>query len=232
MAAGRAAGHLHGLPGCDDPPVEVVTASHVVTPHSGVIVHRTKRLPAEQIITIEGIRSTSIERTLLDLCGVMVKRKAAIALDNALMRGLTTLGSIDHCLFLTARRGRNGCGVLRDLMKARVGLNTAPNSPLETVIHEMLFESSLPIPVLQHVITDDTGVFVARPDFLYPEEKLIIEGHSKTWHWGERAESRDLEKHNKLLALGYSIMYVTWQDATTYRERTVATIARLLTAAA
>jgi G:T-mismatch repair DNA endonuclease (very short patch repair protein) len=197
-----------------------------------VIVHRTKRLPTEQIVTLQGIPATTIERTLLDLCGTLTKRRAAIALDNALMRGLTTLGAIDHCLFLTARRGRNGCGVLRDLMKARLGLNTAPNSPLETVIHEMLFDSSLPTPMLQHVIRDERGAFVARPDFVYPTERLVIEGHSKLWHWGQLAESEDLEKHNSLSRLGFRILYVTWQDATTHRDRTVAAIARLLQAAA
>jgi very-short-patch-repair endonuclease len=67
---------------------------------------------------------------------------------------------------------------------------------------------------------------------VYPTERLVIEGHSKLWHWGQLAESEDLEKHNSLSRLGFRILYVTWQDATTHRDRTVATIARLLQAAA
>jgi hypothetical protein len=229
VSAGRAAGHLHQLPGCDGPPIEVVTTHHHrPMPRCGIKVHYTTWLPAEQIGRIHNIPATSIERTLLDLCGQMAPRRAAIALDNALHRGLTTLGAIDNCLYLTARRGRNGCRVLRNLMLERVGLGETPNTPLETVIFEMIAGSLLPLPEAQVPVFDENGVVVARPDFLYRRERLIIEGHSKMWHWGMQAESRDLERHNKLCALGYRTLYLTWADATTYSARSLTTIGNLL----
>jgi hypothetical protein len=228
-SAGRAAGYLHRLPGCDDPPIEVVTTHHHrPMPRCGVTVHYTTWLPAEQVGRIQNIPATSIERTLLDLCGQMAPRQAAIALDNALHRGLTTLGGIDHCLYLTARRGRNGCRILRNLMHERVGLEEAPNTPLETVIFEMIAGSTLPIPDAQVPVVDESGIVVARPDFMYRKEKLIIEGHSRLWHWGMRAESRDLERHNKLCALGYRVLYLTWADATKYSARSLNTIDSML----
>jgi hypothetical protein len=231
-SAGRAAGHLHQLPGCDDPPLEVVTTHHHrAMPRCGVIVHYTTWLPREQVGRIQNIPTTSIERTLLDLCGQMTLRRAAIALDNALHRGLTTLGAIDHCLYLTARRGRNGCGILRNLMHERLDLGEAPNTPLETVIFEMIANSTLPLPDPQVPIYDENGTFLARPDFLYRREKLILEGHSRMWHWGKEAESRDLERHNRLCALGYRVLYLTWADATRYSTRSLVTIESMLQAA-
>jgi hypothetical protein len=228
-SAGRAAGYLHQLPGCDDPPIEVVTTHHHrPMPRCGITVHYTTWLPMEQVTRIHSIPATSIERTLLDLCGQMAQRRAAIALDNALHRGLTTLGAIDHCLYLTARRGRNGCRVLRNLMLDRVTLEEAPTTPLETVILQMIAGSTLPLPSPQVSIHDDNGAFVARPDFLYRKEKLIIEGHSRLWHWGKEAESRDLNRHNKLCALGYRILYLTWADATKFRARSLSTIESML----
>lgn len=176
---------------------------------------------------VNGIPSTSIERTLMDLCGRLPRRRAAIALDNALHRSLTTLGSLDHCLYLTARRGRNGCGILRQLIQQR-NANQVPNSPLETVILDVISSSGLPIPELQYVIRDPSHRFVARPDFVYPEEKLVIQGHSKQWHWGVEAESKDLDQHNRLTELGFTLLYVTWTDATQRRERVVRTIETLL----
>jgi hypothetical protein len=113
-------------------------------------------------------------------------------------------------------------------MLERVGLEEAPTSPLETVIFQMITGSTLPPPDPQVPIHDENGVFVARPDFLYRKEKLIIEGHSRQWHWGKEAESRDLERHNKLCGLGYRILYLTWADVTKYSARSVSTIESML----
>ncbi len=160
-ATGRAAGFLYELPGCETPPIEVVTTERKIVSRCGIVLHVTKRLPREQIIVVKGISSTNVERTLLDLAGLLTERRAAIALDDALRRGQTTLGALDHCLYLTARRGRNGCGVLRRLVHERIGLLEPPNSGLETVIFEMIKASPLPIPRLQHEIRDPQGRFIA-----------------------------------------------------------------------
>lgn len=229
LAGGRAAGKLHGLPGCDDAPIEVLTTlRHKVMPRCGVVVHLTKRLPPEQIVTIDSIPTTSIDRTLLDLCGQMTRRRAAIALDSALFRGLTTIGDLDFCLYRTARRGRNGCAVLRDLVRERIDLTTFPNSPLETVMFEELFAPGfVPMPELQYELFDSSGRSIARPDFVYPEERIVIEGHSKLWHDGKEARTHDLERHEDLVANDYRVLYVTWPDVTQYLQRTVARIRQL-----
>lgn len=229
LAGGRAAGKLHGLPGCDDAPIEVLTTlRHKVMPRCGIVVHLTKRLPPEQVVTLEGIPATSVERTLLDLCGQMPRRRAAIALDNALFRGLTTIGDLDFCLFRTARQGRNGCAVLRDLVKERLDLTAVPNSALETVMFEELFAPGfVPMPELQYEIFDASGGFVARPDFVYPDEKIVIEGHSSLWHGGKEARTHDLERHDDLVANDYRVLYVTWPDVTQYLQQTVARIRQL-----
>lgn len=228
-AGGVAAGHLHKLPGCDQPPLEVVThLRHKITPRCGIIVHCTKRLPTDQITSIDGIPVTSIERTLFDLCGQWRKHRAAIAVDNALFRSLTTIGDLDYCLYRTARRGRKGCALLRELVKERAELDVFPNSALETVMFEELFAPGLiPMPELQYEIRDSRGSVVARPDFVYPDERLVIEGHSRLWHEGVEAKKSDLERHDDIVALDYRIVYVTWADATRYAEKTVAKIQRL-----
>jgi hypothetical protein len=229
VSAGKAAGHLFGLPACQDPPVEVVTTfRHKVMPHAGVIAHATKRLPPEQLTLVQSIPATCIERTLMSLCVQLSRRDCAIALDNALFRGLTSVGAIDYCLFRTARQGRAGSRLLRELIQERVELDQVPNTALETVIFELLVAAGIPVPELQHEIFDRQGNFVARPDFLFPDQGLILEGHSKLWHTGALAAKRDALREERLSELGYRIVYVTWTDATRYSEQTVARIGRLL----
>lgn len=223
-----AAARLHGLPGFEDADVELMTTNRRVSSRCGITVHHTKRLPDEQISVLDGIPATSIERTLLDLCGFAPRRRAAIALDHALHTGLTTIGGLDFCLFLTARRGRNGCGVLREMVKTRASLSEYPNTPLETVIFEMFSESTLPMPQLQLSLYDESGGFIARPDFVYPEQRLVIEGHSRLFHTGHEFEEGDRIRHERLRLSAHEVMYVSWSDATRYRDSTVRTIEKKL----
>ena len=193
-------------------------------PRCGIEVHVTKRLPDDQVTSVNNVPVTSVERTLMDLCDRLSARRAAIALDNALSRGLTGVGELDYLLFRTARQGRNGCGQLRELLKKRIDLGRYATTPLETVIFELIAESPLNMPLMQQEIYDQAGHFVARPDFLYPAEKLIIEGHSRLWHEGVEARGSDRRRHRRLEGLGHKLMYVTWADATTYADRTLARI--------
>src|SRR5699024_4452203 len=110
---------------------------------------------------------------------------------------------IDRHLWLTARRGRDGCHLLRELKNERWGLDVVPTTPLETVIFEMLVQHALPLPKAQVEIHDEWGRFVARPDFLYPTEKIVIEGHSRQWHSGFEAVKEDEERFRALSATGY-----------------------------
>jgi hypothetical protein len=65
-SSARAAAFLHGLPGFDDPPLEILTSCRKIVPRCGVIVHHTKRLPRDQILRVHSIPCTSVERTVLD----------------------------------------------------------------------------------------------------------------------------------------------------------------------
>ena len=228
LVAGRAAGSLYGLPDCDAAPVEIMTSSTRVTPHSGIVVHQTNWLPWEQISRMRGIPLTSVERTLMSLCASSSPRRAAIYVDQAITRGLTTLAAIDRHLWLTARRGRDGCHLLRELKDERWGLDVVPTTPLETIIFEMLVRHDLQLPKAQVDVCDETGRFVARPDFLYPKEKIVIEGHSRRWHSGFEAVKKDEERFRDLSANGYRIVCVTWADATRNAAGTVALIRRML----
>jgi very-short-patch-repair endonuclease len=84
------------------------------------------------------------------------------------------------------------------------------------------------MPELQRELRDDHGVLLGRPDFVYPKWKLVIEGHSRKWHWGDHASSRDAARHNELTAAGFRILYVTWADVMEAPEATLLRIERAL----
>jgi hypothetical protein len=227
-AGGRAAARLLDLPGFEDAPIEVVTTNRRAMPHSGVNVHHTCWLPSDQLGIVRNLACTSPERTVMDLFGIVDRRRAAIAMDHALLNGLVTLGSLDFCLFLTARRGRNGCGLMRECLRSRLGMTEFPNTALETVVFDMLVEGGLPHPELQVTIHDERGRVAGRPDFLYSDQKLIVEAHSRLWHEGSELEAGDRQRHERLVRLGFDFVYVTWADAWHRRAATVTRIRNLL----
>ena len=228
LAAGKAAGFLYDLPDCDPAPIEIMTGSRCITPFSEVIVHRTNWLPWEQISRIDRIPVTSVERTLLSLAAQLSPRRAAIVVDQAISKGLTTLAAIDRHLWLTARQGRDGCSLLREIKNERWSIGAVPTTPLETVVFEMIVGAGLPLPKLQAEIFDDRGHFVARPDFLYTDEKVVVEAHSRQWHESLEAAKRDQERFNRLSVLGYRVVFVTWADATRNQFPTTSLISRML----
>ena len=228
LTAGRAAGFLYGMPNCEPPPVEIMTNKRRRNPPASALVHHTVWLPNEQAAIVQGLPVTSVERTLMSLSNAFGRREAAIAVDQALTRGLTTLALIDRHLYFTARRGRDGCRKLRDITKERLQLDGYPNSPLETLVFEMIVTEGLPLPKPQMEIFDTRGRFVARPDFVYPDEQIVVEGHSRLWHDGVEISKNDRRKQRLLEALGYRIVYATWVDVTRNRRATAHLIRRML----
>lgn len=220
IASHRAAARLHRLPGIAHPGFEVTTHDKQIMSRCGIDVHHTNRMPRDHIVSVGGIACSSVERTLLDLGAVVSPGRVAVALDHALLTGMTTLGAVDHCLYFTARRGRRGCRVLRELIARRWNLLEPPNSPLETVIFDLLVGYGLPLPDPQVEIYDSAGRFIARPDFVYPQQRAVIEGHSKQWHSMPQQRADDLVRHERLVAERYRVLYVTWYDVTVIRTPT------------
>ncbi len=214
LVSHRSAAAIHGLTGFEEVgrPEITVTSSHL-PPRSGIIVHVTDRLPHQQRSRASGFPITSIERTLLDLGAVCTERKVAIALDDALLRELTTVRDLDECLRLTARRGRRGCGVLRHLLKRRMGLRVPPHSPAETVLFDLLCQSSLPRPELQYQVDFSDGSSVY-PDFAWPDRRFAVEMDGYRHHWGREAFERDRARLNKLTFIDWKVMFATWHEAT------------------
>jgi hypothetical protein len=227
IAAGLSAGRLWDLPGCDDAGVEIMTASRRPMPHSGVTVHHTNRLPHDQTVLVRNFPTTSIERTLMSLAATWPRRNVAIAMDDSFRRGLTDALRIDAFLEKTARRGRPGVRMVRELARQRRVAGELPERGLESLIWQLILDFDLPIPDRQRPISAADGSFIRRADFFYPPD-LVVEGQSKKWHTGLFAEEYDADWVNDLQREGYRIVLLTYKHVTVEREKTAALLRRML----
>lgn len=210
----RSAAWLWDLPGARDDLIEITTPRWRRAQHPGLVVHETKPLRSDDHTTLDGIPVTTVARTLLDLGAVCPPPVVEMALERALRRELVTLTELNDVVEALGRRGRNGVGVLRDLVAVRDPRSAPTESEMETLLRRVLGRHGLPTPVAQFVIRDGTR-FVARVDFAYPEQRIAIEYDSLDHHMGREAHIRDNARRNEIVRLDWTLVVATVEDVRT-----------------
>jgi predicted transcriptional regulator of viral defense system len=205
FASHRTAAEMHGLPVDSPSVIEITTRSSVRTPN--LIVHRRASWPPGDVTAVDGIRVSTIPRTLLDLASVVRLGQLARSLDAALHRG-STLDSIHHRLEATAVRGRTGTTNLRTLIEERMNEGAAVESPLERDFFTFVRAREMPEPVAQYPVMIE-GHVVARLDFAYPDLKIGIELDGYAFHSDREAFERDRRRLTELIILGWRILVFT-----------------------
>jgi hypothetical protein len=213
-ASHRTAAELWDLPGRSTDFVEVTCHRMHRSFVGDVVVHESKLLRPEDVETIDGIPVTTIEQTLLGVAAVTGSTIAEMALDRALHRKLTTRERLEAFVGAKGARGRNGIGVLRELLEHHDPLAGIPESVMETKMKQLLRRHGLPTPVFQYVVRYG-GRFVARVDAAYPELRIAIEYDSYEHHTGKRAIVRDNDRRNQFRDIDWDLVTFTAADLAT-----------------
>ncbi len=222
----RAAAIVFGLDGLRGAPVELTTTGRQRSRETGWVLHHVATLVHLDVTTRDGMRVTSVARTLVDLCSVVTPRIVDQAMESALRLRLVTLEQIRLALGRvgTARRR---AWVLEGLLDTHPGRPT--DSALETIVCELLRDGGLPRPHRQYPVSDGSRV-VARIDLAYPESRLAIEVDGHAFHSSRRDWQRDRSRQNELTRHGWRIYRLTWEDVTHRPRDVVADVATLLAA--
>jgi very-short-patch-repair endonuclease len=206
------ASHLSGaglwqLDGTHEGPIHVSLKSDRAIDR--VVVHRRGRTDDPEVVTIDGIPVTAIDRTLLDLAAVASSQRVGLALDDALRRRLTGLERLQT--FLAGRKGRAGTRVLRKLLQVRDHKDARVESRLESSLLRLLRNQRIPIPLAQYTVLSGDE-FVARLDFAYPEGRIALEADGYRWHSSPEQWRRDIRRENQLKLLGWTVLRFSWED--------------------
>jgi very-short-patch-repair endonuclease len=226
VASHTSAAMLLQLDGIGDEVLEVTTTRHLRPPGDSIKLHYAPRLPPDSG-KIDGIPATSPTRTLLDLAGTIDVDLLELALEDSLRRGLTSLPRIRWCLATQGGQGRTGTRALRNLIDQYDSDQGVTESAFEVRLLQLLRSADLPLPDRQLEIRDGTRL-LGRADFGYPDHKLAIEAVSFRWHSGRTAWSRDQRRWNALVAVGWRVINVTWEDLTLRSNEVVARVRQAL----
>ena len=173
-----------------------------VVVHRGAVTENDRR-------RVDRVPVTSAARTIIDLAGCFEGEVLEAALEDVLHRGLTTPATIERRLASLGGSGRAGARRLRRLLAHR---DEAPaGSRLEVKVWRLLRGAGLR-PVRQYVVRCEGRTF--RLDFAWPNLKVAVEAEGFVAHGGRLAHVADRRRLAALVAAGWSIVPVTWDDCT------------------
>ena len=192
------------------------------------VVHQSTDLDATHVTIVDGIVTTTIDRTIVDVGVPHGIGMAARSLDEARRLGTADLVGVDRLRASVARRGRNGVGPARRVIGERKAWDSITESSLEDRFLRMIQRSGLPRPVGQYTVSDDRMRFVGRVDFAYPENAVLIELDGAAFHMDTASFQRDRERQNRLLLLGFTVLRFTYWDLTEREPVVIDSILRAL----
>jgi very-short-patch-repair endonuclease len=205
-AAGfRSAAALHGIDGFTFGPLDLLlpAARHITLPlltmHRGPFDHI-------DLSHVDGIRCTSIARTLCDLGGTVPVPQVKVALEWA-WRTHVSLAWLHSTAKRLDRPGRRGPAIVLSLLEQIAEHQRPTESALEVRIEAAL--AAVPGLVRQYEVRRADGTFVARVDFAIPALKVAIEAHSRRFHFGIDHEESDAQREAELHAEGWIVRYIT-----------------------
>lgn len=203
-ASHRAATAMWDLEGAIEDCLDVIAERHRRSISGLAVVHDTVDLPAADRAVIDGIRCTSIERTLIDVGRYQPPRLVGAQLDHAVRDGLTTYERFDQRVNELGRQGRNGIGVARLVLQHR---GYGDGWGFERRMRTAMRDAGLPDPEREYPVRVDGHRY--RLDFAYPTVKLGIECDSRAWHTLPHQIDRDLSRQNALLGAGWFLLRYT-----------------------
>ncbi len=203
-----------------------VVSAHSRTTHvfDGVLVHRTHDVDEAHVVTVDGLRSTSVARTVFDLAAGSTDRRLGAILDDLVSRSRVTLAEVDHVLDSVARRGKPGVRRMRRVLAVRWGQDHS-QSILEQRARALLRRAGLPDPVPEFPIP---WAVDRRFDDAYPDARLAIEWDGRRYHGQFQAFEADRLRDREALLHDWRVVRFTWKDVNNNPQMVVDTIRALL----
>lgn len=203
-------------------PVEV-TVGRAVRSRSGLRVRRG-RLSADEATEVEGIPTTTVPRTLLDLASVVDRHRLERAINEAEV--LRLAGALSLAALLERHPRRHGTRALREVLAAgRLGLDVT-RSELEDRFLRFLAEAGLPRPQTNAPLAAGQEVFEV--DCLWRRSRVVVELDGRAVHATARAFERDRARDRALNAAGWRVVRVTWRQLSSEPAALAADLRRLL----
>lgn len=210
---------LHGIPVPrtieDDPQIHVGAVQPADAPHAKhVSGHRL--LVAPRIGRVHGLPVADEAEVFCQLGAVLGIEDLVVVADHLL--NIVPLAEDAAKNALVER-----IGVVRRVGAARLGTavrlaRRGSGSPAETRIRLVLQAGGIPVPELNARILDAAGGYLGRPDFVWREQRVVLE-YEGPGHREEEQFRYDVVRYEDLADAGWRVMRATRDDLTAAGRR-------------
>lgn len=166
-----------------------------------IVVHRSRTLGCVEVTVHDRIPTTRVARTLLDIAALVGPASLERAIELAETLRLFDLREVVAAL--DAHPGKAGNRAL----KAALGHEpTITRSELEARFLDLCASHGIPRPSV------NVRVGPYEVDFLWPEQRLIVETDGHRYHGSRMAIERDHVRDVRLMAAGYRVTRFTYRQ--------------------
>lgn len=211
----------------------------LLTPHRrrshrrlpGVRVRSTTWLPPEDVVVVEGVRATTVARTLCDLAAVVARSRLRHVVELAITEERVTVGELQACVAAWRRRGRRGSGVIRALDHELLDAEPLPASELERRAIRLLREAGIGGWEAQYRPPWYDGVRGV-VDLGWPAERVVVELDGRRWHASTQAQGDDRRRDRLATTHGWITLRFSWAEVVHRPAAFVAEVGDVLSARA
>lgn len=216
--------------------IDVIAPKQTGRGIAGVRRHHVPPPIHEEAGHCNSIPCTSPSRTIIDLAGMLGERSLRRVVERAAVLRMLDVSEIERSL---AVRRRRGAPLLRAILREwrpvetnvpAAGQATAPpvlRSPLEARLLALIGASDLPAPACNRRIT--AGSEIIEVDFLWPQQRLVVEADGRRYHDNPLAFERDRHRDRVLHLAGHRVVRLTHRQIKDEPAATISAIRRLLT---
>ena len=173
--------------------------------NAGLHVHTTA-LPEDLVTTADGIRMTTLDRTVCDCARVLDLDHAVVLGDSALRSKNVSMDHLRAAVEASARLG--GIGAARRAVDRMNGLSESPG---ESISRLRMAEFGMPEPVLQQVLRSGER-FLARVDFYWRRWRIAGEFDGMGKYDDRAVVTKEKIREDDMRDHGLEVIRWGWKD--------------------
>ncbi len=204
----ESAAAVHGLSFVEAKAITVSHHSRTTHEFPDIDVRRNHDLDDWHVTTVDGVRVTTVARTVVDLAADRSVRHIGAILDRLVSDGKVDIFEVAAVLAATGRRGKPGTKTMREVLEERIGEDHS-SSELERRGRKIIAAAGLPLPVPEYPIPWTVN---RRFDDAYPDKKIGIEWDSIRFHGQKASFEADRIRDRDAALNGWVVLRFTWED--------------------
>jgi very-short-patch-repair endonuclease len=167
-------------------------------------------LPPDELSETDGIRVTTVARTLFDLASCLPRHRVRSLIQEAEYRQLTDLVALPD--LVERYPGHRGVAMVRGILAEGQLGEDRTREELEALFREFLIDRGIPRPRFNHAMT--VGDLSVVADCVWIDQHVIVELDGVAAHSRHANFESDRKRDRRLLVAGWRPTRVTWSQLT------------------